>query len=307
MPEEKLKYISLQEATKHCFYSQEYLSLIARQGKLRAIKIGRNWVTTEEWMKEYVARIKEGNNRNHQREKSVSVSQTQTEKLVSEFSAKEFEEIPQQNQGGDFDYVEGSLSLRVPKMRFPEKIPSATLVALFFLLLFTGVVLGKENFKDVLAGVKPYAIAINQNIDFVRNAVLRETENVGLTISHGVETGISQGWEGTKYGVEILGSSIGSGTKELSFSISRGIRKISQTEDFVSSQVSKSFGAILGSVSQGLSFVSQATVFTLTEITDFGLAGLSQIGEIFIEIPRRIGKISQGAGQGIEGMVSTIS
>ena len=44
------QYISLQEATKYCGYAQEYLSLRARQGKLKAVKIGRNWVTTKEWV-----------------------------------------------------------------------------------------------------------------------------------------------------------------------------------------------------------------------------------------------------------------
>ncbi len=47
-------YISLQEATKYCDYSQEYLSLRARQGKLKAIKFGRNWVTKKEWLDEYL-------------------------------------------------------------------------------------------------------------------------------------------------------------------------------------------------------------------------------------------------------------
>ncbi len=49
-------YISLQEASKLCSYSQEYLSLRARQGKLRATKFGRNWVTTKEWLSEYISR-----------------------------------------------------------------------------------------------------------------------------------------------------------------------------------------------------------------------------------------------------------
>jgi len=53
------KYIPLQEATKYCSYSQEYLSLRARQGKLKSIKIGRNWVTTKEWLEEYLWRVKE--------------------------------------------------------------------------------------------------------------------------------------------------------------------------------------------------------------------------------------------------------
>ncbi len=47
-------YISLKDATKYCNYSQDYLKLRARQGKLRAIKIGRNWVTTHKWIQYYL-------------------------------------------------------------------------------------------------------------------------------------------------------------------------------------------------------------------------------------------------------------
>ena len=54
-------YISLQEATKLCNYSQEYLSLRARQGKLKAIKFGRNWVTKNEWLDEYLKRVEDFN------------------------------------------------------------------------------------------------------------------------------------------------------------------------------------------------------------------------------------------------------
>ena len=55
---EEGRFISLQEAAAQCEYSQEYLSLRARQGKLGAKKLGRNWVTTEEWLKEYIEKIK---------------------------------------------------------------------------------------------------------------------------------------------------------------------------------------------------------------------------------------------------------
>lgn len=54
-------YISLQEATKLCQYSQEYLSLRARQGKIKSIKFGRNWVTKKEWLDEYLSKIEDFN------------------------------------------------------------------------------------------------------------------------------------------------------------------------------------------------------------------------------------------------------
>lgn len=38
--------LSIAQATKLTPYSQEYLSWLARNGKLPAIKIARNWLTT---------------------------------------------------------------------------------------------------------------------------------------------------------------------------------------------------------------------------------------------------------------------
>jgi len=51
-------YISLAEASRLCPYSQEYLSLLARTGKLETIKTGRNWVTTRKAIKDYVEKNK---------------------------------------------------------------------------------------------------------------------------------------------------------------------------------------------------------------------------------------------------------
>ena len=50
---EKTEYISLFEAAKKSGYAQDYLSLLCRQGKLKGEKIGRNWVTTYQWLDEY--------------------------------------------------------------------------------------------------------------------------------------------------------------------------------------------------------------------------------------------------------------
>src|SRR4030043_321233 len=52
------KYISLGEAAKVYGCTQRHLSLVARQGKLKAKKLGRNWVTTFGWLKEYVEAVK---------------------------------------------------------------------------------------------------------------------------------------------------------------------------------------------------------------------------------------------------------
>jgi Fic family protein len=56
--ENKYGYISLQEAAQLCGYGIEYLCYLARTGKLQAIKIWRNWMTTREEILDYTGRIK---------------------------------------------------------------------------------------------------------------------------------------------------------------------------------------------------------------------------------------------------------
>jgi Fic family protein len=47
-------YESLAKASKHSPYSQEYLSLLARKGRLEAIKLGRNWYVKKAAIKRYM-------------------------------------------------------------------------------------------------------------------------------------------------------------------------------------------------------------------------------------------------------------
>jgi hypothetical protein len=54
-------YITLSQATKYCSYSQEYLSLRARQGKLKAEKIDGIWFTKKSYLKEYEEKNSEMN------------------------------------------------------------------------------------------------------------------------------------------------------------------------------------------------------------------------------------------------------
>ena len=53
------KYLSLADAARMSPYTQEYLSLRARQGKLQALKLGRNWVTTEDWLNNYLEQVRQ--------------------------------------------------------------------------------------------------------------------------------------------------------------------------------------------------------------------------------------------------------
>ena len=51
-------WILLREAAKNSSYTQEYLSLLARKGRLEAIKRGRNWYTTHKAVESYSQEMK---------------------------------------------------------------------------------------------------------------------------------------------------------------------------------------------------------------------------------------------------------
>ena len=112
------KYISLMEATQSCNYSQEYLSLRARQGKLKSVKVGRNWFTTKEWLEEYL----------------------------------------QHNGNGDYTYPPPDNLPVAPENFSPGKSLKRTLIlsprisfifALVFVLIIAGVIFGRRNLKEV--------------------------------------------------------------------------------------------------------------------------------------------------------------
>ena len=52
------QYISMAEAAKLCSYDQEYLSLLARRKQLEAVKIGKKWHTTVNWLNEYLEKMR---------------------------------------------------------------------------------------------------------------------------------------------------------------------------------------------------------------------------------------------------------
>jgi len=60
-PPEDEVWIPLRQAAQGTPYSQDYLSLLARKGRLEAIKHGRNWYTTRKAVDEYLRSVGKGN------------------------------------------------------------------------------------------------------------------------------------------------------------------------------------------------------------------------------------------------------
>jgi len=135
-------YISLQEATEYCSYTQEYLSLRARQGKLKAVKIGRNWVTKKEWVKEYIERIEEYNNN------------FRAKKLAPPAFVKTTAGKPPEN-----------LPIEEIARVSPVQLRPALAIALVFVLLIAGGVLGKTSFQNVFEDASPLVQEFSEGFD----------------------------------------------------------------------------------------------------------------------------------------------
>ena len=142
------KYISLEEAKKYCKYSQEYLGLRARQGKLKAVKFGRNWLTTKEWLEEYLKHIEDYRNNIN--------SKTQCNENVSRYI------IP---------------GLSAPRFGF--------VVALVFVLFATSIVFGKESFKNVFEDLDPYVQKVSRVGDIVVGQGAVKVVAIGDTLVDG--------------------------------------------------------------------------------------------------------------------------
>src|SRR3989344_2855868 len=88
------QYIPLSEAGNILNTSRDYMNVLVRRGKLRAVKLGRNWVTTKEWVAEY----RNGSNISKFRNFPPKADQSQAEN-ISKIAAEEKIELQNLKSG----------------------------------------------------------------------------------------------------------------------------------------------------------------------------------------------------------------
>jgi len=150
------KYLSLKEAVEYCDYSQEYLSLRARQGKLKAMKFGRNWVTTKDWIDEYKIVVTEYNNKQMEGGYEQKVFQPPYNLPISEASSKE-------NQG---DYKTELLSSNKAKsINLRAKIRFGLVFIFTTSSLIASVAFEQEPIKSAYLQLDSFTQPISQRFD----------------------------------------------------------------------------------------------------------------------------------------------
>lgn len=202
MNNQEMNYISLHEAAKLTDYSQDYVSLLCRQRKLKGIKIGRNWVTTKEWAESYINRTK----KNRQNIVLVKVEQ---------------ENRPKDNKKDNLSPVTGKLIL-------------ATIVCGLFVSGFIFLQLGfqkraiktnpSQAVKETSANAAKGIISISDFLDTIKN----ETAGLGkekiIMAVRGISFGAGEFLEKTFYETPMrVGNSAEEKFSEITFALSEEI------------------------------------------------------------------------------------
>jgi len=168
------RYISLRQASRFCDYSQDYLSLRARKGKLKAIKIGRKWITTKEWLNEYIGKVNEYKNKHIKKNNNV---ETVKVKIAP---------IEKQN-----NFINKQPVL-------PHAIIAVAL--LVFILFFGGVVLG-YNSNSILKSLSPIAkstiISVKMGANITTEAILEN--QTFQSISKSTKSNLNYVYKGVEY------------------------------------------------------------------------------------------------------------
>lgn len=144
-----MEYINLQRATSFCSYSQEYLSLRARKGKLKAIKIGRNWHTTQEWLQDYILKSEDYR------------SFLQAKRLIPEID-------PPLNlpiESSDADIWEDNRPEEVARQTaFLRKLQLATAFAIVIVLVGVSIFRGQQQVFEVAENLNPVVLSSAANL-----------------------------------------------------------------------------------------------------------------------------------------------
>lgn len=163
MVDKKMEYISLNEAAKSTAYSQEYISLLCREGKMKGKKMGRNWFTTKEWVKDYIEKMSEKKN---------TLRQTQSDKKAQDKNVMVSLSNHQDNN---------SSFLSLKKMMLAT-IVSGFLVSGFVFAQYFGTKVNPEiEFQDLVLGVSDgVAPVLRQTQDDIRGEIISLNNDLNL-------------------------------------------------------------------------------------------------------------------------------
>jgi hypothetical protein len=179
-------YITLQEATTYCQYSQEYLSLRARSGKLRAVKLGRNWTTKKEWLDEYFATVE--NYKEYIEEcKARKINKEENIETIKEFTKQVVapENLPV-CESGFFERIKNAVYNFSYSEFFSPKLGFGLVSAFASVLVIAGCVFGNSSLINVSRQADSFAKIISSSGDIVANGILDVSQKSVLAFSDNI-------------------------------------------------------------------------------------------------------------------------
>ena len=151
MHKDNSQYISLKQASNFSDYSQDYLSLRARQGKLKAVKLGRNWVTKKEWLEEYT---------NNAEEYKEEHNDNNDKKNINRYNGNRISDTQKNNR--DFTYKRPVLSHAI------------IAVAILVFILFSGGVAFGYYSNSILKPLSSVVGSVITSIDLGVNETVKD-------------------------------------------------------------------------------------------------------------------------------------
>ncbi|MBU2635358.1 hypothetical protein KJ841_02810, partial [Patescibacteria group bacterium] len=243
---ERENYISLKEATKFCDHSQEYLSLRARQGKLKSVKIGRNWVIRKIWLEEYLSGVEDYNNnlKNNHKEK-IKVVQARKKEEAQE--VKVINKVPRNLPIG---YVE-LIPVQPFSFRLKEFLKKTAVSPAFhfgfvwtivFVLIITGTVFG----------IKTQVSEMSKTEDEIYSAAMQGPINIfkeyGQWLDQGIQYYVS---EITDSPVGYIVQSFKAGCEE----VADGVKGIGQRIELAKENFKEKLARFVNKILDGIKFV----------------------------------------------------
>jgi len=229
-------FITLREASKNCEYSQEYLSLRARQGKLRAIKRGKKWVTTKDWLNKYIAQTEEYKEKLEEKRKekpdtlekkisdflqSPSSEKTPAVPVSDEDSAEMFFDLP----STDFSDIEReieAISFSNKLNRKPRKNRNnfALALSLALVLLLIGAVSARENILRFASKTNSYVESTGEVGEEIMTGSLKTAVQSLKTVSADVSFVVKRTKSDPNYTASVFRSFYGWANEEVRRAVS---------------------------------------------------------------------------------------
>ena len=280
---EKDNYISLQEATKLCKYSQEYLSLRARHGKLKSIKLGRNWVTKKIWLEEYLTGVKDyNNNLKNNHKKKIEVVEIRESPPAGDLSKgeKEPQEVKVINKvpkNLPIGYVElipvQPFSFRLKEFFKKAKVSPAFHFGFVWTIVFVLIITG------TVSGIKIKVSEMSKTENEIYSAAMYGPINIfieyGQWVNQGVQYYVS---ETTESPVRYIVQSFKAGCEE----VVDGVKGIGQKIELAKNRVKYKLARLIKKILDSIRFVINP--WRIFPSTTFVIDHTEQIDSIWQEL-----------------------